>query len=479
MKFKTIYILAFIVVLYASCKKDLGNYVYSPPSEPVVSNLKNVTFPALIGDSLIIKPPVTLADADPMQDLNFEWHISVQEELRDAVYTGYPLKMVYNLGPGDRTASLILTDKRNGLIYKYAFKITGTTQFSDGDLVLSNDNGTAKLSYIKPDNTVIANIYESLNNESLPANPVELYYSKPLPYQPNTKEEYWLLCDDPSSSSVILDASTLLRRSYFTSQFFSPPAIISPGYLEPYLGPVQMGTVPAGVINGKLYVGIQSTAPFADDYGKFANEQVGNYTMSKYFTHGSSFFIGFDIKSKAFITFGPDGTYAGTTYPLDPESAGFDPKNVGMDNLLYMKPAEGGTSYAYFKAADGTIYELSFSFPFDPTLRNFKALGKRVFKAAAMINADTKWVRNSLNVLYFSSNDKIYRYNPINEDSRTLSTDLGGKKITMMKISSDDNTLIAGVNGSVYTIDLRAEAMGSIRKTINGIPGSPVDMVIK
>lgn len=32
MKFKSIAILALITVFYTSCKKDLGNYVYSPPS---------------------------------------------------------------------------------------------------------------------------------------------------------------------------------------------------------------------------------------------------------------------------------------------------------------------------------------------------------------------------------------------------------------------------------------------------------------
>ncbi|WP_158280772.1 PKD-like family lipoprotein [Pararcticibacter amylolyticus] len=479
MKFKILLILAISLTLYSSCKKDLGNYVYSPPSEPVVSGLKDITFPALIGDSLIIKPEVTLADANPVEDLDFEWQITVQEELRAAVYKGYPLKTIYNLGPGERRAVLVLTDKRNGLIYKYNFKIVGTTQFSDGDLVLSDDNGVAKLSYVKPDNSVMSDIYHALNNKSLPHQPVQLYYSKPLPYQPNTKEEYWVLCNDPEGSGVILDASSLLRRNDFNSQFFSPPVTVTPGYLEPFLGPVQMGTVPTGVINGKLYVGIQSTAPFADDYGKFANEQAGNYTMSKYFTHGSSFYIGFDLAAKAFITFGGDGTYAGTSYPLAPESAGFDPKNVGMSNLIFMKPAEGGSSYAFFKADDGNIYELSFSFPFSPTDRNFKALGKRVFKGSSLVNTDTKWVRTSLNVFYFSSNDKIYRYNPINEDLRVLTPDLAGKKVTMMKISANDNTLTVGVSGAVYTLDVSVGKTGNILNTVTGIPGNPVDMVIK
>lgn len=478
MKFKSIAILALITVFYTSCKKDLGNYVYSPPSEPVVTGINNATFAALIGDTLTINPKVTLAGADPLKDLDFEWHITVQEELREAVYKGYPLKTVYNLGPGDRACKLTITDKRNGLFYTFPFKITGTTQFSAGTLVLSNDNGVTKLSFVKPDKTVLGNIYKSLNNDDLPINPVELYYSKPLPYQPNTKEEYWVLSNDPNKSGVVLDASTLLKRKDFASQFFSPPAVISAGYLEPFLGPVQMGTVPTGVINGKLYVGVSSTAPFADDYGKFANEQGGDYTMSKYFTHGSSFFIGYNLKGKAFISFGADGTYSGTNYKVDTASTGFDPKNVGYDNLLFMKPTEGGASYAFFKTATGIITELSFSYPMGDD-RTFKGLGKRTFKGSALIDDDTKWVVNSLNVFYFSSKGKIYRYNPINEDIRQLDADFGGKKVSMIKISLDDNTLTVGANGAVYTLDVSVSKTGNITKTITGIPGEPIDIVIR
>jgi hypothetical protein len=90
-----------------------------------------------------------------------------------------------------------------------------------------------------------------------------------------------------------------------------------------------------------------------------------------------------------------------------------------------------------------------------------------------------KWVANSINVFYFSSKDKIYRYNPINEDLRVLDADLGGKTISMLKISQNDNTLTVGTNGSVYTLDVSTGKTGNITKTINGIPGQPIDIIIK
>ena len=373
-----------------------------------------------------------------------------------------------------------MTDKRNGLKYKYKFKVSGVTQFSKGTLVLSSQNGTAKLSFVKPDDvTVLADVYQSLNGKSLPANPVQLYYSKPLPYQVLTKEEYWLLCDDPANPSVVVDANTFLRKTDFTAQFFLPPATIIPGYLEPFLGPVQMGTVPTGVINSKLYVGTQSTAPFAPDYGKFGNEQNGDYTLSKYFTHGSNFFFGYDTKAKAFVVFGGDGSYLGTKYLVTPLVPAFNPKNVGLSNLIFMKAGETGGSYAFFKEADGVVYELGFNYIMNSNDREFDPVFKRVFTGSALVNADSKWVRNSLNVFYFSSNDKIYRYNPINQDLRVLDAALAGKKVSMLKISDDDNSLTVGVDGAVLTLDITVGKNGNITKTINGIPGAPVDIIFR
>src|SRR5690606_20298487 len=216
MKLKLIILATCLSIGLLSCKKDLGNYEYNPPTEPVVEEIRDVTFAALIGDSLIIQPKISLEGADPQTDLHFEWKIMVQEELREATFEGYPLRMLYNLGPGLRSAKLIVTDLRNGLKYPIPFRIEGTTQFSAGTLVLSDYNGAGSLSFIKPDNkTVLADLYADLHGEALPANPVQIYHAAPLPYQPNTSEVYWVLGNDPAKPSVILDASTLLRRDYF------------------------------------------------------------------------------------------------------------------------------------------------------------------------------------------------------------------------------------------------------------------------
>jgi hypothetical protein len=457
-----------------SCKKDLGNYEYNPPSEPVIGEIRDSTYAALIGDSLIIRPEINLEGADPLKDLHFRWEITIQEELRAVTFEGYPLRMLYNLGPGLRAAKLIITDLRNGLKYPVPFKIQGTTQFSQGTLVLSDYNGAGSLSFIKPDNkTILADLYADLHGEPLPANPVQIYYAQPLPYQPATTEVYWILGNDPGRPSVVLDAATLLRRDYFPSQFFTPPPEIRIGRIE-----AMMGTVANGVINDKLYIGITSTAPFAPDYGKFANEQSGDYELSPFFTHGSNFYFGFDKKAKAFVVFGGSGSYEGTNYVVETGSEGFDPKNVGLSNLIYMNTGESGTGYAFFQTAEN-IQELAFNYKLNEPNKTFRAEGKRTFKGSSLVNADTRWVRNALNVFYFSSNDKVYRYNPVNEDLRALDANFNGKKVSMIKISDDNNSLTVGTEGALYTLNISTGNNGKITQTIEGIPGSPVDIIIK
>jgi hypothetical protein len=472
MKFKIILAVLMAAIVFNGCKKDLGNYNYSAPSEPVLDNFSNGTVNALVGDSLIINPYVFLAGANPATDLSYQWDISVDEEARTAVYTGYPLKIVYNLAPKLRPAKLTITDNRNGIKYFYAFKINGGTQFSEGKVVLSVQNNITKLSFIKPDDkTILSDLYFALHGENLPANPLQLF-AKPLAYQPGTAEDYWIICNDPAKNSVVINGNTMLRKHYFNDQFFSPPPVITPGSFEASNG------IPTGMINDKLYISIWTTAPFAPDFGKFSNPQTGSYSLSKFYTKTPNFYFGYDTKAKAFISFDGGGNYMGTDYAVVGNN--FNPQHIDLGDLIFMHVVSG-TSYAFFKGSDGTgIYELSFGVAMDDyNTRTIKPIYKRVFKGASLIQPDTKWVRSAVDVFYFTSNDKIYRYNPVNEDLRPLDANFSEKKVTMLQLSDDGNTITTGVDGSVITLDVSVGKNGVITKTINGIPGAPVDIVIK
>jgi hypothetical protein len=46
-------------------------------------------------------------------------------------------------------------------------------------------------------------------------------------------------------------------------------------------------------------------------------------------------------------------------------------------------------------------------------------------------------------------------------------------------MADNDNTLIAGVEGSLYFLDVSTGVFGNVIKKIDGIPGDPVDVVVK
>ncbi|MCD0490485.1 hypothetical protein LPB86_19760 [Pedobacter sp. MC2016-14] len=477
MKSKSIIFYICIVLFACSCKKDLGNYTYSPPSVPMLQDFTDNTFNAVIGDSLILRPNVSLEGADPLKDLSFEWAIQVAEEARTQRYSGYPLKVVYNLPPGLRNGTLTVNDKRNGMRYLFNFKLLGTTPFSIGRTVLSVDNGITKLSFIKPDGrTVQSDLYSILNHETLPANPIQLF-AKPRPYQAGTVEDYWVICQDNATGGVIIDGGTMLKKKNFSAQFLVTPSTLVPNSFEAPAG------MPIGVINNKLYTSVFETAPFAPDFGKFTAPKPGDYQLSKYFGYLFTCYFGFDTKAGAFVSFNGGAAYNGTDYVVtreatDPPSP-FNPKAVGMTDLLFMKPVLG-TTYAFFRNSAGTVTELSFIINMgNYDNRAIKPISTRIFKGSANVMADTKWQRSLTDVYYFTSNDKIYRYNPINEELTQLSANFAGKKVTMIKLSDDGNTLTAGVDGNIMVLNTAAGANGNIIQTVTGIPGAPIDIVNK
>lgn len=268
----------------------------------------------------------------------------------------------------------------------------------------------------------------------------------------------------------MVDATTMLKVADFSQQFLGAPATIKPGRLEDSTG------VSDGVINNKFYIGTTSTAPFAPDYGKFGNAQPGNYVMSPYFTQTYNYIFGYDTTKTSFISFDGGGNYNGSDYQVN--GTAFDPTNTGFHKLLYMDPVSG-TSYAFLQDDKGAIYELSFTLTMDDyNNRTIAPIYKRVFAGASLVQPDTKWQHSQVDVFYFTSGNLIYRYNPLNQQLKALNTSFDSK-VTMLKLSSDGNTLIAGIDGSIHFLDVSVGKDGSTttQPTITGIPGSPVDMV--
>ncbi|MBD1426993.1 PKD-like family lipoprotein [Sphingobacterium arenae] len=457
----------------SSCYKDKGNYDIDMPTEPVVTGLDTL-YHAVAGDSLIIEPQIT---GIPAEHLSCSWRIYVPEEISPEHnrYEGNSLRIIFGLQAKRYRVRLTITNTDNGMQYFHSSYIQGITEFSVGSLVLSQDDGVTKLSFVKPDNTVQPNIYEAINNEELPPDPRHLHFLRNA-NTGNLPLAYWIIT---KQGGVRLNVNDLQKETIkpgtLLENFFLPPETITVGSLQNHRQGVLMGT-----INGKFYGGTTSTWDQNDYYGMFGAYAVGNYTLAPQFVlttiGGNASMIAYEQDKKQFVRLlvqlGP--TYFGTQYTVK-DTVAFDPRAVGLE-LVQIVQINSADTYAYMQDANGQIFELKFTAAFTENPFTFSPLHKRLFARQEWIHADTKMLATQNGYIYIAAENKIFRYNPLNQQILELEANFT-HPVTMLKLDDDQNTLIAGSGNSIYYLDIRTGRNGNITGEINGIPGQPIDMV--
>lgn len=460
-------------MLVAACYKDKGNYTYSVPETPMVSNLDTV-YAAVVGDSLIISPTITKSDGSA--DLTLNWSIAVPEELKSLELTGPQLRMIFSLGAKRYRTKLTITDNSNGMKYFRFFDIDGQTVFSKGMTVLSSENGQAQLSFVKPDGSVQPRVYEALHDgEKLEGTPKQVVALLNQYIAPATISSYWITGQGGNDPGVQIDANTFKKIKTIRQNFFEPPAAVSPGMFESAVNGVLLG-----VANGKLYTGTAQTWSGSPVYGMFGLPAQGEYNLFEQaaFNPVMPYFLGYDKDKKHFVGFTNFGSagYIGTTYQTAGNSS-FDLKNTGLD-LLFFNQINGNNCFAIGRDANGVLQEVKFGAAFMGFVQ-LSPIHKRPFIRPELVTTNTKWASTPAEIFYFNSGSKVYRYNPLNEEVRALDTDFGGKEVTMVKTSADGNTLYAGVEGSVYVLDVSTGKFGNVLSKIDNIPGAPVDLAVR
>jgi hypothetical protein len=466
---KQLLLCAGLLIALTACYKDKGNYDYTPVKDPVISNFDS-TYIAYVGDSLIISPVVKLSNGST--DITGHWSILRPEDATSSEYDGLSLRIVYGLGASRHSATFTVVDNSNGMKYFYSFSIEGRTAFTTGTVVLSEQDGVGKLSFIKTDGTLQANIYEGINHEELGTGALQVVPVKNM-YYLNVLTAYWIVCEGGTHPAVQINSDNMQRTKYINENFYEAPAVIKPDYFQDIVN----GTTTA-VINNQLYIGTTETAPFATYYGFYGVPVAGNYQLHKnfVFTIGSStnYYMGFDLVKKNFIRFA-GGSYYGTDYTQ--VDSFFNPKDLKMD-LIQMAKFGDDNVYAFCDSV-GKVFELKFALDFLDGNSNFKTIYKKPFPGAAYVKPDTRWASSPIGIFFFTSGDKIYRYNPLNGDVKVLISDFKGKDVTMIKVIEDGNRLIAGTDGSVYTLDVSTGKFGDILQTTDGLPGKVIDITIR
>ncbi|MDR3061575.1 MAG: hypothetical protein LBU57_05615 [Dysgonamonadaceae bacterium] len=453
-----------LTAFFVSCIEDNGNYDYTEPETPVVKI--DSVYSVFVGDQLVIEPEVKFYNKDL---LSFEWTIIDPDQMTDHRYEGAKLDIFFALGAKLYSARLAVTDKSNGMKYFFPFSIYGNTAFNEGTVLLTSNNGHGQLSFIKPDGVVQENIYGNMYHEDLP----KLLQIVPLQHQNMTGKPYlgyWIISSDKENPGVQIDASNMTRIKFFRENFFSiPKGEIAAG---PFI-PRDDATM-CGVVNGKFYTGAFETYYLSPAYGYFGTPIQGDYEVAPVLAASpdKTFVWGYNPVKKSLICFIPPGRlfFDATAMPGPPPV--FDPANRGLE-LITLLPSNSAF-YLFGKDNAGKIQELKFSTGGQMVITQYK----REFSRPDLIRDDTKWILlPGLEVFYFTSGNKVYKYNPLNESIEPISAQFASN-VSMLKTVSSE-MIAVGENGRLHWLDISVGHNGEIVQTIDGFEGEPVDIYIR
>jgi hypothetical protein len=455
-----------------ACYKDKGNYNYKIPPVPVVKGLDSI-YPILINDTLAIQPMITIAESSPR--LGYQWRIDVP--VGDSSIYSYGPKLVlhFTLPPQQYSARLTIIDSTNNMKYFFPFLINGLTGYSIGTVILSQESGVSELSFVAADGTLTPRVYHAINGRDLPGGATQMIALADKYVLPGTISSYWVMCSGPDDPGIQLDAATFLPIKSLKENFFTSPAVLAPGVFQGS----DLGVL-LGVANGKLYTGSNQTWNLSPTYGMFGLPATGDYSLHRQAAFNATFpyMLGYDSIKQCVVAFTNFGSaaYIGTSYQVTDTTA-FNPKNVGL-KLLDFEQINDQNAYAFGRTANDSIYEVKFGAAFMGIIQLSPAY-KRPFPHPELITPQTIWGSAPTEVFYFSSGSVIYRYNPLNQSLQALTTDFGGKEITMLRMTDKGNTIMAGVDGSVLFLDVSTGKNGNITRRIDGIPGSPLDVTVR
>jgi hypothetical protein len=465
-------LIALAACCVVSCYKDLGNYTYKVPPAPVVKGLDSA-YSATLGDTLIIAPTVTIAEKNPR--LGYSWRIDVPAGDSSVNFSGPKLQYVFGLPPNSYFAMLTITDSADSMQYFYPFRVNGVTEYVKGTTILSLENGISQLSFVDTLGKMQPRVYRAINGQDLPPGPQQLIPLVDQYIVPTVTSSYWIICGGSANPGVQIDANTLLPIKTLKDNFFKAPATLTPGSLISSV----FGTM-EGVISGKLYWGTNQTWNLAPTYGMFGQAPSGNYNLYHQLACNQTFpyFLGYDSVQQQFVVFTNFGgpAYVGTAYKVT-DSTAFSPITAGL-KMLDFEQINDQNCYAFGTAANDTLYELKFGAAFMGIIQ-LSPQYKRPFIRPDLILPDTKWASTPAEVFYFSSGSTIYSYNPLSQQVTALATNFNGQEITMLKVTDGGNTLITGVNGTVYFLDISTGRNGQLIKQINNVPGSPIDVAVR
>lgn len=209
---KTRYIVYLIGVLlsFYSCVDDKGTYDYLEKSSVRIT-FDEYIFDGVIGEETNIEPKLALDEGDDLSNYEFEWQLNGQIVGHEKVLSYVPTEAITYY------ALFSVIDKATKFRVMQKVQLYVGSPYKTGWAILSKLNNKTMLSHIRDNAGYInyLNIYETVNNEELGANPYKLveHYSGRL-----TTPEILVINQD-AKGALEVDGNTMAKVLYTTQEF--------------------------------------------------------------------------------------------------------------------------------------------------------------------------------------------------------------------------------------------------------------------
>lgn len=422
MKQYTIFVLL-MALLSTGCYKDKGNYDYGQLPEITVSGLEaDKVYTAYVAEPFRIPITVEVSNGIPT-DLSYEWKlegkvISTEKDLD--VITNFPVR-------SNMYAQLDVIDNNTEVRYITVFKISVSSAFESGWMILSDLGDKSQLCFMRNDNLFVENVYHLQNDEYLSAGAYALCEHF-IPWSSNTGQVF-VACQQGPGYSVELDGNSLQKIINTEQEFIGgAPDDFCPSSMSCVMNWDYL------ISAGKLYTREQPNGTNAQyQEGAFPNFPVpGDYELLPWTLTGHPTWcydvLTFDKKTYSYVLI-RGGEMKAFDTSSDTKKA-FNPSNMNK-MLLGGGVTDRGSNNDYFLTflrdmTTNQIFVQRFYF-WGWGNRSFYTLSEIEFPESSLIRDDSKFaVCSGRKYAYFTSGKVLYVYNydenivsPLREDFTT------------------------------------------------------------
>ena len=371
-----------MVISFYSCKKDLGNYDYTPTNViTITTDIANVDPTVVVNnDSIVVKQNdslklnILLSQTKPSNDLSFEWMI-----VQSAAANGNPPQYIVGnsqqlrtkiiLAPNLYRLVLRVTDKTTGVsFYKfYSLNVDTSPWGGEGWVILQDQGSEGDISVITTRDgvnpgTVYSNVYSIANGHKLPQGTSRvnvINYSASLRIQ---KVSFFY-----PNGGLQVRSTDFADSSLHTSWFLVQPSTIN---LQ-LNGQISGGQYEYQINDNQIYYRRVNASSIQTPPIKFGAPVLGTWTLSPFLLNNAGseqYFTLYDQANKCFLMYNAETStlipssrqdianshfvpYAGGAAALNPTTgSGFDLNNIGR-NLVYAEnaqPFSSSTAYNCF-----------------------------------------------------------------------------------------------------------------------------------